>query len=128
MGYTHYYRQSRDFTDAEWTEFTERATLLIKAAPCRLAGPHGEAGTAPKVSDEWVAFNGVGSAAHETAYIERYASDRGGPNPGFGFCKTNHKPYDLTVRRLYRLARDVTGDAFELSSDGGDDVFDVMIP
>ena len=79
-----------------------------------------------------MSFNGVGSDGCETASLNREMMElfdyevKRGDTSKFDFCKTRERPYDIEVRRLYRLAFDVAPDAFEISSDGGDAVFDLL--
>lgn len=130
MGYTHYMRQSRDLTESEWQKICEGARIILDTASCPLAGWDGTG--EPSINGDRVSFNGVGSDGCETAAVNRTMRDlydfevADGRNSVFTFCKTRQRPYDLEVRRLYRLAFDVAPDAFEISSDGGDEVFDFL--
>ena len=107
MGYTHYWRQQRDFTDTEWQELT-RLTKLITADGVDVI--FRDAITVPpsdefNINNEEIRFNGYGEEGHETflitkkkrakrQYEEQEAYDRQG---AFEFCKTAHKPYDKYV-------------------------------
>ena len=99
MGYTHYWRQLRDFTDTEWQELM-RLTKLITASSGRdiILSEF-------NINNEEIRFNGYGEEGHETFlitkkkrakadYEEQEAYDRQG---AFEFCKTAHKPYDKYV-------------------------------
>ena len=99
MGYTHYWRQLRDFTDTEWQELM-RLTKLITARSGRdiILSEF-------DINNEEIRFNGYGEEGHETflitkkkrakrQYEEQEAYDRQG---AFEFCKTAHKPYDKYV-------------------------------
>ena len=99
MGYTHYWRQLRDFTDTEWQELM-RLTKLITASSGRdiILSEF-------NINNEEIRFNGYGEEGHETflitkkkrakrQYEEQEAYDRQG---AFEFCKTAHKPYDKYV-------------------------------
>jgi hypothetical protein len=103
------------FTDAQWAAFTKAARKLLASTKIPLAGPNGEPGTKPEIDDHWVAFNGVGEDAHETAAVEREANE-------FEFCKTAEKPYDEVVVEFYKLVRKHLPST-PLSSDGGKEVF-----
>ena len=104
MGYTHYWRQLRDFTDTEWQELTRLAKLIIADNEGILSDGFGEGGK-PEVNGEHIWFNGLGEDSHETFritkkkrakedYEEQEAYDRQG---AFDFCKTAQKPYDKYV-------------------------------
>tara|TARA_R100000995_G_scaffold39685_1_gene18377 strand:+ start:159 stop:704 length:546 start_codon:yes stop_codon:yes gene_type:complete len=109
MGYTHYWRQLRDFTDTEWQELT-RLTKLITAdgvgservkPVLATSGPNDPI----TINNKVIMFNGIGEDGHETFcitkkkrakmdYEEQEAYDKQG---AFEFCKTAHKPYDKYV-------------------------------
>jgi|TARA_E500000318_G_scaffold93118_1_gene92073 hypothetical protein len=99
MGYTHYWRQQRDFTETEWQELT-RLTKLILADFLKL-----QLYSELNINKEEIRFNGKGDDGHETFlitkkkrakadYEEQHAYDKKG---AFNFCKTAHKPYDKYV-------------------------------
>ena len=105
MGYTHYWRQQRDFTDAEWQELTRLAKLITADGQGILANEYDEENSKPTIDNEQIRFNGIGKDGHETflitkkkrakrEYEEQEAYDRQG---AFEFCKTAHKPYDKYV-------------------------------
>jgi hypothetical protein len=104
MGYTHYWRQQRDFTDTEWQELT-RLTKLITADGRGVLARHPYDDHTLTIDDESICFNGIGDEGHETFlitkkkrvkedYEEQHAYDKKG---AFNFCKTAHKPYDKYV-------------------------------
>ena len=115
MGYTHYWRQLRDFTDTEWQELT-RLTKLITADGLGVLAHHPDAINGDEyygekeddvftIDSEQIRFNGIGKDGHETFlitkkkrakedYEEHEAYDRQG---AFDFCKTAQKPYDKYV-------------------------------
>ena len=107
MGYTHYWRQLRDFTETEWQELT-RLTKLITTDGRWCDQRKGEVSLSDEefnIDGEEIRFNGVGEDGHETFlitkkkrakmdYEEQEAYDKQG---AFEFCKTAHKPYDKYV-------------------------------
>ena len=134
MGYTHYWRQLRDFTDTEWQELTRLTNLIIADNEGILSDGFGEGGK-PEVNGEHIWFNGLGEDSHETFritkkkrakedYEEQEAYDRQG---AFDFCKTAQKPYDKYVVAvlcaLYNMAGQKEwplgdGKIMSISSDG----------
>jgi len=105
MGYTHYWRQLRDFTDTEWQELTRLAKLITADGQGILANEYDEGNSKPTIDSEQIRFNGIGKDGHETflitkkkrakrEYEEQEAYDKKG---AFDFCKTAHKPYDKYV-------------------------------
>ena len=126
MGYTHYWRQLRDFTDTEWQELTRLAKLITADGQGILANGLSDKNSEPTIDNEQICFNGIGDDGHETFritkkkrakadYEEQEAYDRQG---AFEFCKTAQKPYDRYVVAvlcaIYRVQRDV----MNISSDG----------
>jgi len=101
MGYTHYWRQQRDFTDTEWQELTRLTKLITNDGVLDQTLSTVEF----NIDNEQICFNGVGDNGHETFiitkkkrpkadYEEQDAYDKQG---AFEFCKTAHKPYDKYV-------------------------------
>jgi len=126
MGYTHYWRQLRDFTDTEWQELTRLTKLITADGSSILANGISDKNSRPTIDNEQICFNGIGNDGHETFritkkkrpkadYEEQEAYDRQG---AFEFCKTAQKPYDRYVVAvlcaIYRVQRDV----MNISSDG----------
>ena len=134
MGYTHYWRQQRDFTDTEWQELTRLAKLITADGQGILANASSDKNSKPTIDNEEISFNGIGDDGHETFCITRkkrdlydyekqdsiqdaYMHDKSGGGV-FNFCKTAHKPYDKYVVAvlcaIYRVQRDI----MNISSDG----------
>ena len=126
MGYTHYWRQLRDFTDTEWQELTRLTKLITADGSSILANGISDKNSEPTIDNEQICYNGIGNDGHETFritkkkrakadYEEQEAYDRQG---AFEFCKTAQKPYDRYVVAvlcaIYRVQRDV----MNISSDG----------
>lgn len=116
MGYTHYLRNKRAFTDAEWKALTEDVKKLIANCGVPIGNGHGDAGSSPVFNNRHIMFNGIGDDSHETALVKKDASS-------FEFCKTARKPYDKVVVEFYKLIRKYDPKVI-LSSDGGDEIFD----
>lgn len=115
MGFTHYFRNKRAFTDVEWKALTKDVKVLLANSDVPLADGHGNEGTKPEFKSDYIMFNGVEDDGHETACVTKGAQE-------FEFCKTAHKPYDKIVVEFYKLIRKYDPDV-ELSSDGGEEVF-----
>lgn len=117
MGYTHYIKNKREFTDAEWNQFVKEIREMLDNTEIPIAGPLGETGTKPILNDSLVSFNGLEDDSHETAKMTKSAMN-------FSFCKTRRKPYDKLVVEMYKITRKILGCNVELSSDGGESVFE----
>lgn len=115
MGYTHYYRNKKAFTDAEWQALCEDARKLFADSPVPLANGLGDEGTSPVIDSAHIIFNGVGEDSHETAIVSRVAT-------GFEFTKTARKPYDSVVIEFFKLIRKYDPNV-RLSSNGGEEIF-----
>lgn len=116
MGYTHYFKTKQDIHQTTWDSyFIPAVKLILKEAEkqgTEITGSHGEAGTIPEFTSDYIMFNGLGEDAHETMTIERKAAD-------FYFCKTARKPYDAACVAVAVLAAKLFNkDYFEWSSDG----------
>jgi hypothetical protein len=118
MGYTHYWRQQRDFTEQEWIMAKNAFTEIVKTTDIILVGPHGEKDTDPICNDDKIWFNGLEDDSHETFGIEKKMTS------DFEFCKTACKPYDDIVTALLYFIKTEIPDVMIISSDGsidGDD-------
>ena len=125
MGYTHYWRQLRDFTDTEWNELARLTKLITVGVSTTVTLDPAEF----NIDNEEIRFNGIGEDGHETFiltkkkrakmdYEEQEAYDRQG---AFEFCKTAQKPYDKYVVAvlcaLYTMDR-TKSIMSEITSDG----------
>lgn len=98
MGYTHYWDNVAPLYD-NYRAAVEDCAQIVQASPVPLADGFGEAGTKPELSipEGVVRFNGLGPDMYETFDVT--------PGEGSGFCKTEHRPYDVVVVAcLARLA------------------------
>lgn len=129
MGYTHYWYQTRDFTDKEWGTIRVRAESVIDEHRDILCYEEDQPNREPKVDKEHVRFNGKGWDGHETFLLTKKRGPRqpflveGSDEGTFNFCKTAYKPYDAAVVELLLEVREVAPDAITLSSDGDPGVF-----
>lgn len=120
MGYTHYFPQSRPFSDMEWSQITKAFHKLYQSEDCQgLIQPEFECGwkdffTHKSIKGEAIAFNGVGDEACETFVLEKSPKKLG----EFNFCKTNDRPYDLMVTALLIVCAGYAEGALNISSDG----------
>jgi hypothetical protein len=115
MGYTHYYRNKRAFTDSEWAALIADVKKLLADTDIPIGNAYGDVGSKPHFGKDVIRFNGIGDDSHETAAVHKSAAN-------FWFCKTSHKPYDKVVVEFYKLIRKYDPDV-KLSSDGGDEIF-----
>lgn len=117
MGYTHYWTLKREITKAEFDKLKELCCDIFEDHKDILANGDGEEGTRPELRGVYIEFNGIEYDSHEPLYISTTSK-------GFHLCKTNKKPYDVAVVKVLKALKDIMGDDVELSSDGGDKVFD----
>ena len=138
MGYTHYWKFKNGVAPKDIENGCEKfkeAVKLFKACltecnektrypnwgensfkeevPMKLAGGNGYG--EPIITDTEVIFNGErkDDNCHETFII---CVDR----DGWDFCKTARKPYDTAVCLALLSFKEVFGDDFEYTSDGGE--------
>lgn len=110
MGYTHYWK-ARKHTAEQFKAFSGVCRELYNAVKddIEIASPMGSG--EPVFSDTEVSFNGRGDKAYESFTISLNG-------PG-GFCKTQHRPYDVLVCACLIAAKNYIG--FFPSSDGNID-------
>ena len=127
MGYTHYWRQHRDFNDTEWRVIT-RLAKLITADGLGVLAHHPDAINGDEyygekeddvfiIDNEQIRFNGIGEDGHETFLITKKK-----PEEDFQFCKTARKPYDKYVVAvlcaIYHVYLQMEKTVMNISSDG----------
>lgn len=109
MGYTHYWEDTPQGTDAQWDQVKREAQKIFDATDIPIQRDY-ENDEAPLIDDETIWFNGVDDDGHETFAIHRGSSS-------FNFCKTALKPYDtVCVAILRMLVTELPG--FKWTSDG----------
>jgi hypothetical protein len=96
MGYSHYHRQTKNFTKAEWTGIRADVVAILEtanAAGIKIGDWAGEKPAKPAdcVDSDVVSFNGVGKESCETFVLNRVKS------PSDWFTKTQERPYDSAV-------------------------------
>jgi len=117
MGYTHYFtKQGTSRDDAlRFEMFSIGVGRIINYAVAfdsiEIADGLGEKLGKWEATDTVVRFNGYGKDAHET-FSFTIDSD------GFGFCKTQYKPYDAVVTACLIHLKDVYGELVDIASDG----------
>lgn len=130
MGYTHYWRQSRAFTDAEWAAITAETKRILEAAGKTIPLRGGMGTGKPAFDAESIAFNGAAPRDdHETFLLEKAPENpewRKDEPDFFAFCKTARKPYDPVVVSVLWAVRNIAPDAIKVSSDGGDEAIRLL--
>lgn len=116
MGYTHYWRQHRDFTEAEWVTLTEYARRVVLAALCEgieLANGMTDPNTDPDIDRVRISLNGEPPNDCDTFHLPRRC-----PDHAIDSCKTQQLPYDPVVVTILHAACTIAPDAIQESSDG----------
>jgi hypothetical protein len=113
MGYTHYFPQSKSFTNSQWDKTQEGTKKIFDY--CKNKGivlkEESDVDDEPIVNDREIRFNGREDDGHETFLLKKDAK-------GFQFCKTARKPYDMAVGLVLLLAKANGKDVIEVQSDG----------
>ena len=130
MGYTHSWRQHRDFSAAEWETLVKYTKILFRVAKkdgIKLANGLGDVGTKPEINTKRIFFNGEGDDSYETfhltrekCYVDYISLEEQNREGCFSFCKTQYRPYDPVVVTILVMANKIAPDAIKISSDGGD--------
>lgn len=124
MGYTHYWRQNKKFTQKQWDKFLDTCIKLKDNLPEKTDSAGGyfsdelliiggnEVDEVAVFNNEMIYFNGqTPDLGHETFCIENNEEPT-----SFGFCKTDRKPYDLLVCACLIAANKHL--KFKITSDG----------
>lgn len=114
MGYTHYFKQEKPVSDAQWAAFKHDAQIVIDHAQKELGIVLiSNDSNGIILNDERINLNGDESRDldHETFFMEKDYRD-------FNFCKTARKPYDLVVCSLLLLAHKHMPNHHDIGSDG----------
>ena len=122
MGYTNYWKQTKDFTNEEWDLVKKEYEYVLEICKGIIINE----GKNP----EEIVFNGnpIGDLNHETFILRKKAkiiSYEGlvkskklkKQMEGLNFCKTATKPYDLAVWHLLFFAKNKTKAITEISRD-----------
>jgi len=105
MGYTHYFDFKAKPPKDVWEDFIKAKDAILKQ--------HAESGGFPieDLSDLYtVDINGVGDDAFENLVLH--------PDPGWSFCKTGQRPYDVVVVAVLCALATICKDYVLVTSDG----------
>ena len=103
MGYTNYFKPTREVTEQEFKQFVSACRKLYKNLPekTNMAGGYheddplqiagGDGTGKPEFNKNFVCFNGLGDELNHEGFIIEIE------NKEWDFCKTDRKPYDLLV-------------------------------
>ena len=126
MGYTHYFTQTRDFTDNEWQEIKSFAAQLLRRGSFKLIIDC-KYDQKFKINDKHILFNGIKDEGNETFVLDKlkgrhpdyYTPQEIREAKGiFNFCKTAHKPYDDYVVAFLCGVNVLAPGALIIKSDG----------
>lgn len=114
MGYTHYWKTKREFTEEEWNKFTKGTKKIIKKSGVKICNGMGE--DEPILTPDVVSLNGDASNGEdcESFIVTKEPQE-------FEFCKTRREPYDKVVCACLLLMEKILGKDVEVSSDGNRD-------
>ena len=121
MGYRHHWTFARDLTGQEFEVIREAACQVVERCDVPLANRSGQPGTMPELTDEVIAFNGVGEDGEDALVIERaqpirsYSPDL---DDYYHYCTTERRPYDAAVGAVLLATKSVLAEDMVLSSDG----------
>lgn len=135
MGYTHYWYQRRELTASEWADTCEAFHTMLSQLPTHSNSAGGYYSDKPlaladiRVTNDYIAFNGVGELSCETMVLYRnyeiFKEEWETPSEmypdettWFQFCKTKRKPYDLLVVALLLAVTEIAPGWAYLRSDG----------
>ena len=118
MGWTHSWKRGTELPAAAFAQAVEDCRKAITAAGGPVAGFDGTG--EPILGKDAIIFNGKRPAVCETFEIHQTEFDRRGRKVFWGSCKTEHAPYDLTVKTCLVVLKRYLGDAIKIAGDGAD--------
>lgn len=116
MGWTHTWQRATELDADGFKRAVADCRNALDATRIPLAGFDGTGN--PVFEDEHIVFNGVSPASCEPFEIARIEFDRRGKPQAWGFCKTEHQPYDLCVQVALVILNHHLGSSIEIGSDG----------
>ena len=126
MGYTHYWRQTRNFKEHEWKMIEAATNELCKKASVLDKDPKSDQRL--RINGDEILFNGIGEDGHETFHVARlkpaipsWDTDGQDKKQYFGFCKTDRKYYDDYVIAVLTIMQNLAPGVLLISSDGEED-------
>jgi len=119
MGWTHSWQRDTELNAAAFDGAISDCRAAFATSGVALAGFDGT-GT-PILEPDHIVFNGSTPASCEPFEMARVEFDRRGRSKVWGFCKTEHLPYDLCVQTALIIMRHHLGAAIEVGSDGSMD-------
>ena len=113
MGYTRYYKVTGQIDPQKFEKYSEDCQIICDEITKQFGGglADWEGEGEPEFTTDEVRFNGIGDDAHETFALTKLSK-------GFGFTKTQRKPYDRHVLACLLLAKEYFGENIQVSSDG----------
>lgn len=132
MGYTNYWRRTKDFTQEQWERICldafeiighcqDHGVLVVNEYDSPIEIDTGLP-TPPKITPDEIWFNGWRGDGHETFHVTRQRPDVPTWEPGgtesFDFCKTARKPYDLAVQLVLLSMKRHSPKTVKVNSDG----------
>lgn len=112
MGYSHYFPQTRSFTDTEWSTIQQSAKKLFTECSDFLANGMGDVDTEPEANDAEILFNGIEDMSYEPFSVSKEHDD------SYNFCKTAERPYDIAVVAMLVLINTYAPGVLKIESDG----------
>lgn len=111
MGYTHYFKQTKDVDDKAWEQICKFTKKILKqeiekGIPLE---SNGTSKTMVSKKSGFINFNGVDD---ETFLVEQRSDKQ------FNFTKTARRPYDMAVMRTLLIIEHFAPQHFDIGSDG----------
>ena len=119
MGYTHYWKGQVPAATDELLAVIDFIQTKVQMQPLGIKLADWSGSGSPKFDGKRIEFNGDQDADSGDLSYETFCADYG-TAIGFGFCKTEHRPYDIAVVAILS-ALDAYGPDFSWSSDGTDE-------
>ena len=116
MGWTHSWQRDIELDDTAFAAAVRDCQAALPVSGVELGGFEGMG--CPILDPDHIVFNGGVSGSCEPFEIRRVEFDRRGRSRTWGFCKTEHLPYDLCVQMALIVLHHHLGSAIQVGSDG----------
>ncbi|MCG7852386.1 MAG: hypothetical protein MIO92_07675, partial [Methanosarcinaceae archaeon] len=115
MGWTHYWHRDIEIPDEKFKAALKDCRIILSGLDIELGDAEGK--NSPVLTDDEIIFNSV-TIGCEPFIFRRIQHPRPGRDRVFGYCKTEHMPYDLAVQCCLIILKHHFDDSIQVSSDG----------
>ena len=116
MGWTHSWQRDVEMPAEKFKATVTDCGEILSTLNIQLGDAEGN--NTPVLTDNEIIFNGANAYGCEPFVFRRIQHPRPGRNKVFGYCKTEHMPYDFAVQCCLIILKHHLDSAVQISSDG----------